>query len=91
MVLKDANLLGNNVNLFADLGADLHERVAIVSTYALCLRQLVADNLARQRRVQGLAATLLALMAGNECGVVFIDLCWRCLIGRRERFGLIEE
>lgn len=91
VVLKHTDLLGNDVHLFADLGANFYKRMTIVGAHALVLRQLVADDLARQRRVQWLPAALLALMAGNGCGLFFVGLRGQALIGRRECFSLVEE
>lgn len=91
VVLKHTDLLRNDVYLLADLGADLYERMTIVGAHALVFGQLVADDLARQRGVQWPLAALLALMAGNGCGLLFVGLRGRALIGRRECFSLVEE
>ena len=57
---------GMTSHLLADLGADLHQRVTVMSADTLGLGQLVAHDLARQRRIQRLASALLALVAGNR-------------------------
>lgn len=91
MVLQHAHLLGDDVHLLADLGADLHQRVAVVRADALGLRQLVANDVTRQSGVQRLASALLALVASDQCRVFTIDFGRPCLRGRRERLSLVEE
>lgn len=53
VVLENANLLGDDVHLRADLGADLHQDVAVMCADALGLGQLVANDVSWQRRVKG--------------------------------------
>jgi hypothetical protein len=48
LMLNDADLLRNDVQLFADLDADFHQGFAIVRTNPFRLRQLMANDLARQ-------------------------------------------
>lgn len=91
LVLHHAHLLGDDVQLLADLGTDLHQRMPVMGTYALGLGPLVAHVLPGQGRIQWLAATLLALMAGNRGRLLLIGLGLRRLIGGREGFGLFEE
>ncbi|OUM00092.1 hypothetical protein A8M77_23195 [Variovorax sp. JS1663] len=79
------------MHLLADLGADLDQRVAIVSADTLGLWQLVTHDVARQCRIQRLAAALLALAASDRRRVLIIDFGRQCLRGRRERLGLVEE
>jgi hypothetical protein len=54
-----------------------------MSGYALCFRQLMARDLARQQRVQGLAPALLALVR-TDLNVLF----WRALL---RRFALSRQ
>jgi hypothetical protein len=91
VMLQDSHLLWNDVHLLADLGADLHQRVAVMGAHAIGLGQLVANDLTRQRWIQGLASALLALVPGHQCRIFFVGLGWWCLIGRRECFSLVEE
>jgi hypothetical protein len=94
VVSSHTHLLGDDVHLLADLGTDLHQRVPIVCAYALVLGQLVANDLARQRRVQRLASTLFALMAGNRRRLLFVDVFdfgLQCLAAGGECLCLVEE
>ncbi len=91
MVLQYAHLLEDDLQLLADLGTDLQQRVPVMDTYALGIWQLVAHDLAVQRRVQWLASALLALMAGNRVRLLLIGLGLRQLLGGRELLGLVEE
>ena len=91
VVLQYTHLLGDDVHLLADLGADLHQRVAIVRADALGLWQLVTHDVARQCRIQRLAAALLTLVASDPRRVLIIDFGRQCLRGRRERLRLVEE
>ena len=79
------------MHLLADLGADLDQRVAVVRADALRLGQLVANDVARQRRIQWLASALLALVASDRRRFLVIDFDRQCLRGRCERLGLVEE
>jgi len=66
-------LLGDDVELLADLDADLHQHCAIMRTYALILGQLVAYDLAGNRRIDRLTATLCAFVSGHIDGVAFVS------------------
>ena len=56
---QPAHLLGDDVHLLADLGADLHQRMPVMGAHTLGRGQFVAHDLARQCRVQWLASMLL--------------------------------
>jgi len=47
VVLQHTHLLGDDIHLLADLGADLHQRVPVMGAHTLGLGQLVAHDLAR--------------------------------------------
>jgi hypothetical protein len=51
LMLNDANLLRNDVQLFAGFDTDFHQGFAIVRTNPFGFRQFVANDLARQRRI----------------------------------------
>ena len=59
----DAHLLRNDVELLADLHADLAQGRAVVRAHALALGQVVSNHFARQRRIERLAPALGALVA----------------------------
>ena len=56
MVLDDADLLGNDVELFADFDTDLDQGDTVVGTNALRFRQFMADDVAWQIGIERLAA-----------------------------------
>ena len=89
MVLDDADLLGNDVELFADFNADLDQGDTVVGTNALRFRQLMADDVAWQIGVERLAATFLALMGRH------VNFHCRLFRDRRtcrgQRFDFVEE
>lgn len=91
VVLQHTHLLGDDVHLFADLGADLHQRVPVMGAHAFGLGQIVAHDLARQCGVQRLASALLALVARHRRRCLFVDVCRGRLIRKCECFGLVEE
>lgn len=90
LVLDHPHLLGNDVELLADLDTDLDQDGAVVRAAALGFGQFVANDLARQIRIQGLASALLAHVAGH------LDAARLDLFGGRralgcQGFGLFEE
>ncbi len=91
-MLDDPDLLGNDVQLFAGLDADLDQGRAIMRAVPFRFRQFMANDLPGQGRVQGLAATLLALMTSHLDAflrVIFLG-GWR--VRRRcQGFGFVEE
>jgi hypothetical protein len=72
-----AYLLRHDVQLLADLHADLAQACAVVRAHALALGQFVASHLAWQGRIQRLAAPLDALVRRH------LDLLVLGLLGGR--------
>ena len=90
-MLDHPDLLGNDVQLFADLNADLDQGLAVMGADALRLGQLVPDDLPGQRRVEGLAPALLAHMGHHRGARGFLFLGRRRLRRGGEGLGLVEE
>ena len=67
LVLDDPDLFGDDVELLADLGSDLHQSVAVVCADALGFGQLVANDVPRQCIVQRLSTPLLAMVLCHGC------------------------
>jgi hypothetical protein len=70
-VADHAHLLRHDIQLLADLHADLAQGRAVVRAHALVFRQFVAPHIARQGRIQRLAAALGALVCRHLDLVVF--------------------
>lgn len=88
-MLDDPHLLRLDVELLADLGADLDQRRAVMRADAFRNRQFVAGDLPQQRRVQWLAPAL-GTPVGADHDAVGVAL--RCRRGRRaERLRLVEK
>ena len=76
--------------LFANLDADFHLGISVIGTTPFRFRQLVANDLAWQSWIEGLADTFLAGMPGNlNAGFDGDFLGHRP--GRSQGFGFIEE
>jgi hypothetical protein len=76
--------------LLADLYADLAQCRAVMRAHALVLGQFVAPHLARQGRIQRLAAWLRALVRGH--GYLLVLGLGGCRLGRCTfDLGLVEE
>ncbi|CAM3947107.1 hypothetical protein BOBR111200_17860 [Bordetella bronchialis] len=92
LVLQHADLLRHDVQLFADLHADLDKRLTVMRAYPLRGWQLVTDFNMRQTGVKRLAPTLLAHVASHHDlrrAVLFLGR--RCLLAWGQCFGLVEE
>jgi len=90
LVADHAHLLRHDVQLLADLHADLAQRRAVMRAHALVFGQLVASHLARQRRIQRLAASLGALVRRH--GDLAVLGLGGCRLGRCAfELGLVEE
>lgn len=79
-MLNDPYLLRDDVELFADFGTDFYQCTAILRADARCRRQLVPHHLARQRRIEWLAPTLLTRMTRHSNTNFFF-------LRRQGRFG----
>lgn len=81
-MLDHPYLLGNDVELFADLGADLDQHAAVMRANALGFGQLVTHDVPWQRGIEWFAAaSLFAPMARHfNTGLIFF-----CRLGRRRR------
>jgi len=91
LVLNDANLLWNDVQLFADFDADFHQRLSVMGTNPFGCRQFMTNDLAGQCRIKGLATPLLAGMPGNLDAGVDGDFLGHRPIDRSQRFRFVEE
>ena len=90
LVADHAHLLRDDVHLLADFHADLAQGRAVVRAHALVFGQFVAPHIARQGRIQRLAAALGALVRRHLDLVVFG--LGGCRLGLRAfDLGLVEE
>ncbi|KAF1072449.1 MAG: hypothetical protein GAK39_00607 [Variovorax sp.] len=89
LMLDDANLLRDHVELLADLDAEFDERMAVVRAEALGFGQLVPHELARQIGIERFAVTALLARMFGDGRARGIFLCG-CRV-RAERFGFIEQ
>ncbi len=87
LMLDDAYLFGNHVELFAGLHTDLNRRMAVVRAEALRLGQFVPHDLARQVRIERFASALAARVPGNLRGG-FVLTCGGGV--STECFGLVR-
>jgi hypothetical protein len=89
-VADHAHLLRHDIQLLADLHADLAQGRAVVRAHTLVLRQFVAPHIARQGRIQRLAAALGALVR-RHLDLLALGL-GGCRLGLRAfDLGLVEE
>ena len=89
LVLDDAKLLGNHVELLADLDADLDERVAVVVAEAFGFGKFVPNDFARQVGIERFAMT--ALLARVRGDLSFPEYLPARVCVRAEHFGFVEQ
>lgn len=65
MVLDHTHLLGNDVELLADLDADLDQESAVVRAQTLRFGEFVPNDVAGWIRIERFASAFLANVAGN--------------------------
>ena len=89
LVLDDAKLLGDHVELLARFDADLDERMAVVGAEAFGFGEFVPNDFARQIGIERFAMTaLLARVRGDRrFGSIFLRGCRV----RAEHFGFVEQ
>lgn len=76
-MLNHPHLLRHDVELLADFSTDFDQTAAVMGADAFGFRQFMADDLARQMRIERFAAAFFAVVAG------YLDRFGRAFLGDR--------